>query len=525
MNDDSKWIDTLVDGEEDVDGNGFGGGAVSSPAKTPVARSVAAQSHAVQSSPYPPWFSNVPGHTPKELADMIWNKTMPQELQQFLKKRQMEFFAEQQHMQHMAQQVQESRDHPGQPPVPTQLLQSLSNKQEQRDHDLFDRHHHTNLVFWKRNFKYMSSDEIDNLLSQQRSMLKHSNFAEDYYYQVKMGRQYPHEPPPKSFPPVMGIHLPICLEPLDHPLRPEGDMFVGVLGKIPFASLKSPKPIVALEDAPHNQFKATTSRAIRALENNCPNRNALFHVIEDGLLLALHLSDLTETIVQLPHSERAPFVAKQQQTVASLVYILNVFVLRRPQGPYFPSLLHVSKGCKWLTRCLSCLPREQKTALILVCLSSVSVFPEQVDASLVEALRRECVLLPIENAVGGLITLSQAFSSLQAFQQWTVSKLGPLFLGSLLQSIHSNLENSVAAPKEWPAVYQGLFESVSAVLPRLLERAKESGDSDPAWNFLLHLSALASPPHLLFLTSALSDVTTIPSTSKNASALRRVLKI
>lgn len=522
LNDDSGWVETLVDGDDED-------GVSSAVSPTRGAMPVAMHKAQQQASPYPPWFNNVPGHTPKELADMIWNKTMPMPLQQLLRQRQMEFLAEQQHAQQMAKQVYEQQrqqhqqqQQQAQPPVPTQLLQSLSHKQEQRDQELFDRHHHTNLVYWKRNFKYMTAEEIDNLLSQQRSMLKHSTYAEDYYYQVSTGKAYPHQAPPKSMPPLMGIHRPICMEPLDHPARPEGDMFVGVLGKIPFASLKSPKPIVVLEDAPCGQLKATSSRAIRTLENNVPSRNALLHVIEDGLLLALHLSDLTDTIAQLPHSERAPFAAKQQQVIASLVYILNVFVLRRPQGSYFPSLFHVNKGCKFLRRCLLCLPREQKTALLLVCLSAVGTIPEQPDDALIETLRCECLFLPVENAVAGLVALSQAFASLQAFQSWASTKTGSILLGSLLQCVRNGIDGGLRVPNEWPAVFHGFFESVLAVLPRVLDRAKED-DADPGWNLLLQIAALSSPAHQPHLTLSLKDVVNIKS--KNALALQKALKV
>ncbi len=517
VNDASGWIDSLVS-EEDV----------------PAARSQPAPSPAQQQ--YPPWFYNVPGYTPKQLADMIWNNLPASPaLMQLLRKRQAEYMLEQeqqvlqQQQQQLQQQQHQQHQHvraqaaaqSAQPPVPTQLLHNLklAGSAADADTELFDRHHHTNLVYWKRSFKYMTADEVDNLLSQQRSMLKHSTYSEDYHYQQTMSRLYPDAPPPRSLPPVMGIHRPICLEPLEHPMRPEGDMFVGVLGKIPFASLKSPKPMVSLPGTHDGVLNPTGSRAIRALESGgaAASRAALLSVVEDGLVLALHLADISAIIPQLPPSERAYYLSKQQQIIASLVYILNVFVVRRPEGgSLFTALLQIAKGRKLVVRCLACLPAEQKLALLLVCLSNVSAIAAHY-VELERALTVECTSRSVGSAVSGLVALSQGFTQLSDFTDFVCSTLGANLLGGLLHSVRVGLEHAPnTAPSQWPAIFSGLFDSVTGVLSVLLA---SSGEAE--WRFLLELATLASPAQRAVIASAVRAAPGLQSA--HATALKHKL--
>lgn len=520
VNDASGWIDSLVS-EEDV----------------PAARHAPpSPAQAAQQQQYPPWLYNVPGYTAKQLAEMIWNNLpIPVAVQQLLRQRQADFMAEQQRLQQQQQQQlqqQQYRAQPApqstpQPPVPTQLLQNLNRSGGggagggDGDAELFDRHHHTNLVYWKRSFKYMTADEVDNLLSQQRSMLKHSTYSEDYHYQQTMSRLYPDAPPPRHLPPVMGIHRPICLEPLEHPMRPEGDMFVGVLGKIPFASLKSPKPIVSLPGAHDGVLNPTGSRAIRALESGgaAATRGALLSVVEDGLVLALHLADIGAIIPQLPHSERAYFLNKQQQIIASLVYILNVFVVRRPEGgSLFTALLQVAKGRKLVVRCLACLPAEQKLALLLVCLSNVGAIAAHY-VELEAALTVECAGRSVASAVSGLVALSQGFTQLSDFTAFVCSGLGASLLGGLLHSVRIGLEHAPAtAPAQWPAIFAGLFDSVTGVLPTLLTR---NGEAE--WRFLLELATLAPPAQRTVMAHIVRTAATL--NGPHAAALKKTLGV
>lgn len=519
VGDASGWIDSLV-AEDDGPLGGM----------SPPGAAAAGAPAAHQS--YPPWFLNVPGYTPKQLGEMVWSNTLPPHLAQLLQQRQALYLAEQQRVmqqQHalqmaMQQQQQHTTQSSPMPPHPTHLLQSLQER-EREDRELFDRHHHTNLVFWKRNFKHLSADEIDNLISQQRSMLKHSTYAEDYYYQETGARLYPHAPPPRNVPPLMGIHRPVCLEPLDHPARPEGDMFVGVLGKIPFASLKSPKPLVVLEDVPHGQLNATTSRAIQALERGVGTHKALLSVIEDGLVLALHLADMAAVVAQLPHSERAPFVTKQQQIVASIVFILNVFVLRRPGGSYFGQVVAVGKGRLLVARCLKVMPGDQKLALLLVCLAHAHTLTASATAGeedvLVQAISSECATLFVGPAVSGVVAVSQEFTRIELFTAFAVSPVGARLLGQLLHSVLLALSEGQAGPPQWPAIFQGLMDAVLPVVPELAAQALAVSTPTPALRLLVALAGLASPAQRLLLVNAVGSLQ--GRTGPSADGLRAAL--
>ena len=131
---------------------------------------------------------------------MIHKNKTPPHVEQLLRSRQAEFL----------RQLGSGGGGGGGPPVPSKLLSKSA--EAQRTDDLFDRHHHSHLVYWKRSFKHMSADEVDALIAQQRNLLKHSTYAEDYYYQVTTSRMYGDRAPPKTVPPIMGVHRPICLE-------------------------------------------------------------------------------------------------------------------------------------------------------------------------------------------------------------------------------------------------------------------------------------------------------------------------
>jgi hypothetical protein len=244
-------------------------------------------------SQYPPWFSNFPGYSPQQLAEMVHKNSTPPHVEQLLRTRQAEF------MRQMGG---------GGPPVPTKLLSRSA--EAQRTDDLFDRHHHSHLMYWKRSFKHLSADEIDGLIAQQRNLLKHSTYAEDYYYQMMTSRLYGDRVPPKSVPPIMGVHRPVCLEALEPPARPAPDMQAGTLGKLAFSTLKGPKPLVHLgrpapEAGPH---RCTSSAALQKLERGELNVHLVLSVVEDALLLVLQIADMASVLPQLPAAEQVFFV-------------------------------------------------------------------------------------------------------------------------------------------------------------------------------------------------------------------------
>ena len=459
---------------------------------------------------YPPWFYNFPKYSPAQLAQMIWKGQVPAQVEQMLRARQAEF------MQRMTAMQATSPQQPSpQPPQPSQLLREQNSQQQQqqqreRDQELFDRHHHTHLIYWKRGFKYMSAEEVDSLIAQQRSILRYSTFAEDYYYQKFMSEKFPDAPPPKTFPPLMGIHRPICLEPLDHPVRPEGDMFVGVLGKIPFSSIKAPRPIVQLQGRKDGVLNATASVAIQALEQGNPNKHAFLSVIEDGLLLVIHLSDMSSITPQLPAAEQPYFFMKQQHIIAKLVYILNVLVVKKESQDtsYFGEVLSFSKGRRFIGQCLGVLPLEQRMALLLVCLSNSALFctfPEddQRTRSLYAAVGKACSSLMIGPAVGALVAMSQGFKEMDSFASFVCSRYGAMVTACLLGCARKSLENDphVTIPSQWPSVINGLFEALSKSFVTMTT----CEETHPSWTVLWHMCVLVSPPQKLILKGLLKQ--------------------
>lgn len=470
------------------------------------AKSGGAGGGSAASQQYPPWFHNFPGYSPHELAELTWKGRLPHHVEQLLRSRQAEY----------AQRTSSNNtsNTSGQAAGPTRILvgsSSSSSSSGNRDNssgDLFDKHRHFSLQTWRRNFKNMSAEEVDSLISQQRYALKYSTYAEDFHYQQTMARQYPDAPPPKHMPPLMGVHKPIALEPLEHPIRPEGDMFVGVLGKIAFSSIKCPKPILQLPGHQDSVLKATSSKSIRALESGSTDSHAFLSVVEDGLIVVLHLMDMASVVPQLPHSEQAYFVAKQQQIVANLVYVLNVFVARRPipEGSFFPRLISLSKGRKLISRSLGALPVEQRMALLLVCLSHASLIndlPEDLSTrSLRYTIGQVCSSFPIiAPAISGLMAVSQGFRQAAAFAQFCTSRFGALIVSNLLFCVRRAFENDpqVVVPPQWAVVLNGLYDALASSFLRMLQVDPDH----PSLSLLNHMYVLLSQPHRLLMRSLL----------------------
>jgi hypothetical protein len=463
-------------------------------------------------SQFPPWFSNFPGYSPQDLAELVHKGRLPPHVEQLLRSRQAEF------MRQLGG---------GGPPVPVKLLSKSA--EANRTDDLFDRHHHTHLVYWKRSFKHMSADEVDALIAQQRNLLKHSTYAEDYYYQHVTARTYGDHAPPKTVPPLMGVHRPICLEALEPPARPAPDMQAGTLGKLAFSTLKGPKPLVHLgrpvpEAGPH---RCTSSAAIQKLEAGEVNAHLLLSVVEDGLLLVLQIADMASVLPQLPPAEQPFFLSKQQQLVGALVYILNVFVGRR--SALFASLVRMSKGRLFLSRCLASLPLEQRSALLLFCLSQASLLislphDDPRTRALSMALVRGCGSVVGTTALSLLQAVGQAFVSQQDFHLFACSPWGAAVLAELLGAVL----RSRPPAGVWEPVVAGLFEALSPLLQSMASVIARD-EALPLIALVLHLSLLISKQQNALLGSLvrplLVGVRAKPTFSNAAPQLKQLLEI
>lgn len=468
---------------------------------------------------YPPWFHNFPGFTPQELAELVWRGKLPPHVEQVLRARQADFMKQLGASASASSAAASAAASAGPaPPVPSKLLNrsneainsvssgvNAGGAAGARSADLFDRHHHMHLVYWKRAFKHMSADEVDALIAQQRLLLKNSTYAEDYFYQQTTAKLYSERVPPKSVPPLMGVHRPICLEPLEHPARALPDMQAGTLGKLAFSTLKGPKPLVQLnqqtpEPGPH---RFTSSKAIQLLEAGQVNAHVMLSVLEDGLVLALQIGDMAGVLPQLPAQEQGYFLNKQQHLVGALVYILNVFVARREDGScLFPAMVKISKGRQLVVRCLSVLPLEQRSALLLFCLSQVQLLASlPADArtrALHTALARSCGTVVGSMTISLLQAVGQAFSRQADFADWAASEFGASVLGELLGS----LLRARPPPGTWEPVAAGL---VDALMPGMAGLAA----LDPAHRaiqLLLNVSYVASPQQVLIFTSLVRPV-------------------
>ena len=426
---------------------------------------------------YPPWFENFPGYSAQQLADLIWRGQLPPQVEQLLRARQQEFMA--------------SLGGAGaQPPQPSAHLQHSRGGEDDSSgrSDLFDRHHHTNLVYWKRNFQHMSAEEVDALVSQQRLALKYSSYPEDYYYQQTTARRYADGPPPRSAPPLTGIHRPICLEPLEPPARSvPAELSVGVLGKMVFSSLKRPRPLLQLDGTPPPRVapepeRMGSSAAVCAVESGSWTRRDLLAVCEDGLLLALLLADLGAVVPQLPSHEQPMYLARQQALVAALVNLLNPCMA----SSVLAALLGLSKGRQLLARCLQTLPGPQRLALLCVLLGSAQELPLE-DARLPQAILQVCgSSLTANEALQALQALAQAFSAAALFATFVGSKLGAALLAALLASVRRGPPPATA---HWQPVFAGLLAALLPSLPLLCA----PGADHPIWTALLHLLVLAGP--------------------------------
>lgn len=437
---------------------------------------------------FPPWFQNVPGYTAQQLADLIWQGRLPPQVEALLRARQQQFMAQ--------LGVAGSSPATVQPPQPSAHLLDQQRHLSQSDEtaqkfgsrsDLFDRHHHTNLVYWKRNFKHMTADEIDQLVTQQRMALRFSTYAEDYHYQQTAARLYANQPPPKTAPPLTGIHRPICMEPLDAPPRTvPPELNVGVLGKIVFSSLKRPRPLVQI-DVPTSQAgpeRLGSSPAVAALDSGTWQRRHLLEACEDGLLLALLLADLGSVVPQLPSHEQPVFLAQQQALVAALVQVLNACV-----GPsVLPSLLQISKGRQLLARSLQILPVAQRLATLMVLLRAVPLLlalpPSALAAHLAPVLLATCNSLATPSALDALHTFARVFPSAPAFADAMATPFGAAILASLLAALRRGAAPPAA---QWEPILIGLLNSVVPSLPSILPGVNQD---HPIFAAVLHLFVL-----------------------------------
>jgi hypothetical protein len=437
---------------------------------------------------FPPWFANVPGHTPAELAQLIYRGQLPPQIEQLLRSRQAEF------MKQLGG---------GEPPVPLKLLSRSA--EAARTADLFDRHHHVHLLYWKRPFRHMSAEEVDALMAQQRALFKHSTYAEDYYYQQTASKVYAGRAPPKSVPPLMGVHRPVCLEPLEPPARPPPDMQAGTLGKLAFSTLKGPKPLVQLGlPAPETgPARATSSRALALLEAGRGGTHALLSVLEDAQLLALQVADMASVLPQLPPAEQPYFLGKQQQLVGALVYILNVFVARREDGScLFGAVVRLAKGRQLLGRCLGALPLEQRSALLLFCVSQAPLLAALPDDSrtrgLHAALVRGCGAVAGPLALALLQAAGQAWTRQADFAAWAAGPFGAAVLAEALGA----LARARPPAGSWEGVVAGLLDALFPALPQLAAREPDH----PAIALLAHLVLLLPPPQLAAFAAAVRPV-------------------
>ncbi len=319
-----------------------------------------------------------------------------------------------------------------------------------------------------------------------------------------------------------------CFKALEPPARPAPDMQTGTLGKLAFSTLKGPKPLVHLgrpvpEAGPH---RCTSSAAIQKLEAGEINAHLLLSVVEDGLLLLLQIADMAGVLPQLPPAEQPFFLSKQQQLVGALVYILNVFVGRR--SSLFPSLVRMSKGRLFLSRCLSSLPLEQRSALLAFCLSQaplLAALPQDDlrTRQLSLALVRGCGGVVGTSALSLLQSVGAAFAVQQEFHSFACSPWGAAVLAELLGAVL----RSRPPAGVWEPVIAGLFE---ALAPLFLAMASVIAREDalPLVTLLFHLSLLASQQQLSVLVSLirplLSTVRSRPGFNNSAPQLKLLLE-
>lgn len=289
---------------------------------------------------------------------------------------------------------------------------------------------------------------------------------------------------------------PLSLKALEPPARPAPDMQAGTLGKLVFSTLKGPKPLVQLgrpapEPGPH---RCTSSAAIQKLEAGEMNEHLVLSVVEDGLLLLLHIADMASVLPQLPPAEQPFFLSKQQQLIGALVYILNVFVGRRTA--LFSALLRVSKGRLFLARCLGLLPLEQRSALLVFCLSHAPLLRAlpQDDArtrQLNMALVRGCGSVVGTSALSLLQAVGAAHTAQADFHGFASSPWGAAVLAELLGA----LLRSRPPAGSWEPVVAGLMEALAPLLPAMASVVARE-EALPLVTLIYHLSLLVSKQQL-----------------------------
>ncbi|KAK4285746.1 hypothetical protein QN277_002398 [Acacia crassicarpa] len=210
--------------------------------------------------------------------------------------------------------------------------------------------------------KYMTTDEIENILRMQLAAT-HSNdpYVDDYYHQACLAKKSSNAKLKHHFCPNQIRELPPRARANN---EPHAFLQVDALGRVPFSSIRRPRPLLEV-DTPNSSASST--------EQNIPEKPleqepmlAARVTIEDGLCLLLDVDDIDRFLqfnqlqdggIQLKQRRQALLegLAASLQLVDPLGKNGNTVGLAAKDDFVFLRIISLPKGWKLLTRYLKCL--------------------------------------------------------------------------------------------------------------------------------------------------------------------------
>ncbi|OAY48610.1 protein PAT1 homolog isoform X2 [Manihot esculenta] len=171
--------------------------------------------------------------------------------------------------------------------------------------DIRDQRPHQNLPYSQQGFdtngrkfesvwsqfrsKYMTSDEIENILRMQLAAT-HSNdpYVDDYYYQACLSKKSAGAKLKHHFCPTLLRDLPPRARPNS---EPHAFLQVDALGRTPFSSIRRPRPLLEV-DPPNSSISSGTDQKVSEKPLEQEPMLAARVTIEDGLCLLLDVDDI-----------------------------------------------------------------------------------------------------------------------------------------------------------------------------------------------------------------------------------------
>ncbi|KAL8162129.1 hypothetical protein V2J09_013618 [Rumex salicifolius] len=211
--------------------------------------------------------------------------------------------------------------------------------------------------FWSQfRSKYMTAEEIDNIIRMQLAATNSDDpYVDDYYYQSHLAKKSTGARLRRHFCPNLLKELPLRVRPSD---EPHAFLQVEALGRIPFSSVRRPRPLLEMEPPSSSGSGNDHKVAEKSLEQE-PMLAARV-TVEDGLCLLLDIDDMDRFLQFNEHPDGGAELRQRRQS--HLECLAASFQLVDPLGKYEQTVKLTPKDDFVFLRIVS-LPKGRKLLL------------------------------------------------------------------------------------------------------------------------------------------------------------------